>query len=264
MTDLWDALKAIEGSGDLASIQRDVRALVRPLGYDRIVLFSITAQRDELVERVYWVEGDWFETGEAVDALTYIRRCPVTRHVLETDQPFFWTKTRTEHGASYRIVAWTRRSRAADADLRSCGPRRRRQLRRRSGRRLGPDPSFTRAARRRRVPSGPPPDRRSRTGSGDETVRTGKGNPAVGWGRPSFGRHRQHARPVGANSGKSSAPHPAEAEGFDDGAGGPDSDPLRRDHAVARFRYGRSSPLVTPFRSMKRGGERLANRRSWL
>lgn len=105
MTDLWDALKAIEGSGDLASIQRDVRALVRPLGYDRIVLFSITAQRDELVERVYWVEGDWFETGKAVDALTYIRRCPVTRHVLETDQPFFWTKTRTEHGASYRIVA---------------------------------------------------------------------------------------------------------------------------------------------------------------
>ena len=105
MTELWDALGAIERSDDLASIQQAVRALVRPLGYDRIVLFSITAQQDELAERIYWVEGDWFETGEAVDAITYVRRCPVTRHVLDTDQPFFWTKNRTDRGESYRIVS---------------------------------------------------------------------------------------------------------------------------------------------------------------
>ncbi len=105
MSDLWSALSAIEASDDLVPIQQAVRDLTRPLGYDRIVLFSITAQRDELVERVYWVEGDWFETGEAVDALTYIRRCPVTRHVLDTDRPFFWTKTHTEQGASYHIVS---------------------------------------------------------------------------------------------------------------------------------------------------------------
>lgn len=104
MTKLWNALGTIETSNDLASIQQVVGTLMRSLGYDRIVMFSITAQRDELVERIYWVEGDWFANGEAVDALTYIRRCPVTRHILDTDQPFFWTKAHTEQGASYRIV----------------------------------------------------------------------------------------------------------------------------------------------------------------
>lgn len=105
MPELWNAVSIIEASSDLAAIKHEVRALVRPLGYDRIVLFSITARRDELVERIYWIEGDWFETGEAVDAITYIRRCPVTRHVLDTDQPFFWTKIHTEQGESYRVVA---------------------------------------------------------------------------------------------------------------------------------------------------------------
>lgn len=105
MTEPWDALSLIEAGSDLAAIQQAVRNLVRPLGYDRIVVFSITARQDEFVEQIYWVEGDWFETGEAVDALTYVRRCPVTRHFLETDRPFFWTKTRTEQGASYRIVS---------------------------------------------------------------------------------------------------------------------------------------------------------------
>ncbi len=104
MTGFWNALSTIENSDDLAQIQQKVRGLMRPLGYDRIVLFSITAQRDELVQRIYWVEGAWFETNEEVDALTYVRRCPVTHHVLETDRPFFWTKTHTEQGETYRVV----------------------------------------------------------------------------------------------------------------------------------------------------------------
>jgi LuxR family transcriptional regulator, quorum-sensing system regulator BjaR1 len=105
MTEPWDALSLIEAARDLAAIKQAVRNLIQPLGYDRIVVFSITARQDELVECIYWVEGDWFETGEAVDALTYVRRCPVTQHVLDTDQPFFWTKTRSEQGASYRTVS---------------------------------------------------------------------------------------------------------------------------------------------------------------
>lgn len=110
MTEPWDTLSLIEAGRDLAAIQQAVRDFARPLGYDRIVVFSITARQDALVERIYWVEGDWFETGEAVDAITYIRRCPVTRHVLDTDQPFFWAKTHTEQGASYRIVSAPRGS----------------------------------------------------------------------------------------------------------------------------------------------------------
>ena len=55
-------------------------------------------------QHIYWVEGDWFGDGEAVDALTYVRHCPVTRHMLRVSEPFFWTKTRVQQGERYRIV----------------------------------------------------------------------------------------------------------------------------------------------------------------
>ncbi|MGE7473322.1 PA1136 family autoinducer-binding transcriptional regulator [Bosea sp. NPDC003192] len=98
------AALAIEGSVALPAIQDAVRAFARPLGYDRFVLFSASAVQDEQVERIYWVEGDWFGTGEGVDAETYVRRCPMTRHVLQAREPFFWTKTHSKAGEFYRIV----------------------------------------------------------------------------------------------------------------------------------------------------------------
>lgn len=95
---------AIEGARTLSVIESEVRAFGAPLGYDRFVLFSASAARDDVVERIYWVEGNWFGTGEPVDAETYVRHCPVTRHVLETHEPFFWTKTMGKDGELYRVV----------------------------------------------------------------------------------------------------------------------------------------------------------------
>lgn len=95
---------AIEGAETLAAIKTEIRAFAGPLGYDRFLLFSASAARDEVVERIYWVEGDWFGDGESVDADTYVRRCPVTRHILDAREPFFWTKTKGKDGALYRIV----------------------------------------------------------------------------------------------------------------------------------------------------------------
>lgn len=95
---------AINAAETLAAIQDAVRAFCAPLGYDRFVLFSASAGQDEVVERIYWVEGDWFGAGEPVDAKAYVRRCPVTRHILEAREPFFWTKTKGEGGELYRIV----------------------------------------------------------------------------------------------------------------------------------------------------------------
>lgn len=94
----------IEGGETLSAIQDAVRSFANPLGYDRFVLFSASAVREDVVERIYWVEGDWFGGGTAVDADTYVRRCPVTRHILEVRQPFFWTKTEDQNGERYRIV----------------------------------------------------------------------------------------------------------------------------------------------------------------
>lgn len=104
MNSIFDTIFAIEKSDDLASVQHAVRAVSQPLGFDRLVLFSASPSRDEVVETIYWVEGDWFGEGETVDARTYVRRCPVTRHVFETDEPFFWTKTVSKRGETYRVV----------------------------------------------------------------------------------------------------------------------------------------------------------------
>lgn len=95
---------AIEGAASLAAIEDEVRAFAAPLGYDRFVLFSASAARDDAVERIHWVEGHWFGGDEPVDAATYVRRCPVTRHVLQARAPFFWTKTTDREGERYRVV----------------------------------------------------------------------------------------------------------------------------------------------------------------
>ena len=95
---------AIEGARSLAAIQDTVRAVGAPLGYDRFVLFSASAGRDDTVESIYWVEGNWFGAHEPVDAVTYVRRCPVTRHILEAREPFFWSKTKSKEGDLYRVV----------------------------------------------------------------------------------------------------------------------------------------------------------------
>lgn len=104
MGQLGAALGKIESAESLSAIEDAVRDVAAPLGYDRFFIFAASASRDEIVERVYWAEGDWFGTGEPVDALTYVRRCPVTRHILDYDDPFFWTKTESQNGEKYRVV----------------------------------------------------------------------------------------------------------------------------------------------------------------
>ncbi len=94
----------IEKSAGLAAIEEAVRTVAQPLGYDRFVMFSTSPTRDELVDKIYWAEGDWFGDGTIVNSETYVRRCPVTRHALDTDESFFWTKTITQRGEKYRVV----------------------------------------------------------------------------------------------------------------------------------------------------------------
>ena len=86
------------------------------------MLFSASATAEAGIEHIYWVEGDWFGDGEAVDALTYVRHCPVTRHMLRVSEPFFWTKTRAQQGERYRIVR-TPRGAACTACRSRCSAR---------------------------------------------------------------------------------------------------------------------------------------------
>lgn len=95
---------AIEGARSLAAIQDAVRAFGGRLGYDRFVLFSASPAQDGVIERIYWVEGNWFASGVSADAETYVRHCPMTRHVLEKRESFFWTKTAGKKGELYRVA----------------------------------------------------------------------------------------------------------------------------------------------------------------
>ncbi|KTR83907.1 LuxR family transcriptional regulator [Novosphingobium barchaimii] len=95
---------AIEASTDEGALHDAVRAFAAPLGYDRFVIYTAPAPGDGAVDRVLWIEGDWFEGGQQVSAATYLARCPVNRHVLETDQPFFWTKSGGADQETYRVV----------------------------------------------------------------------------------------------------------------------------------------------------------------
>lgn len=47
----------IEAARDLGTIQDVVRRIAKPYGYDRFVLFSASSANEDVVERLYWVEG---------------------------------------------------------------------------------------------------------------------------------------------------------------------------------------------------------------
>ena len=100
-----ETLTAVERCDELESVQSIVRDAIRAHGYDRSMMLAMSASREELLDAIYWVEGKWFEEGEAPDAETYLRHCPVTRHVVETDLPFFWTKTYSDKGKKHRFVS---------------------------------------------------------------------------------------------------------------------------------------------------------------
>ncbi len=93
--DLITLISQLEESHSFSTVQDIVRQRAHFYGYDKIVFFSAHSTLDGIIERIYWIEGDWFDDGENIDAATYIKYCPITRHIIETDRPFFWTKNLT-------------------------------------------------------------------------------------------------------------------------------------------------------------------------
>lgn len=104
MGGLTTTIVGIEGSADMDALCRSVRAFAGPLGYDRFILYAAPLLGDGIVDELLWIEGDWVSEGSEFDPETYLARCPVNRHVLETDHPFFWTKTGEPGRDAYRIV----------------------------------------------------------------------------------------------------------------------------------------------------------------
>lgn len=104
MDGLGATIAAIERGADVDALRRAAGAFAGPLGYDRSILYAAPPSGDGIVEQVLWAEGDWGDGESEFDAEAYLARCPVNRHVLETDQPFFWTKTGKPGRDAYRVV----------------------------------------------------------------------------------------------------------------------------------------------------------------
>lgn len=99
------AVTAIELSADMDALREIVRTFAGPLGYNTFVLYTAPSPGDDpdaIVEDLLLVEGEWFESSE-LGSKAYLARCPVNRHVLETEHPFFWTKTGKPAHESYRF-----------------------------------------------------------------------------------------------------------------------------------------------------------------
>jgi len=108
MDEVVRTITAIERSDAVPALARAVRAFACPRGFDRFVLYSSSPSRQEVIAHVHWAEGDWFGNGAPMDAKTYLKSCPVNHHLLETDQPFFWTKRSGPNSETYHVVASAR------------------------------------------------------------------------------------------------------------------------------------------------------------
>lgn len=100
--------QSLEGEQSLQGIKTRVRAFALPLGYTRFMVMAASAFNEDPIQNIYWAEGDWLGDGSAVRAEDYVRHCPMTRHVVEAREPFFWTKVMDREGECYRVVRMPR------------------------------------------------------------------------------------------------------------------------------------------------------------
>lgn len=104
LKDPLDIILEIKSERDLNSLKQRVREVASAYGCDRSVLFSVRPVNESLVERIFWVDGDWFE--DNIDAKTYMERCPVNQHLINSSRPFFWHKMgRKSFSGSYQVTS---------------------------------------------------------------------------------------------------------------------------------------------------------------
>ncbi|WP_303638760.1 PA1136 family autoinducer-binding transcriptional regulator [Stenotrophomonas tuberculopleuritidis] len=104
MDEVVQALLQLERARALDAVGAVLRDSALPLGYDRLLLFATGTGLERGAQRVYWIEGDWLGEGGSTDLAAYLHACPVNRHVLDSDAPFFWSKRQGDHGERYQVV----------------------------------------------------------------------------------------------------------------------------------------------------------------
>ncbi|MNG57186.1 Transcriptional activator protein LasR [compost metagenome] len=101
--DTLDIILKVKVEKDFNSLKQHVKDVALRYGCDRSILFSISPIKEQYIERIFWVEGNWFEG--SIDEKTYMQRCPVNKHLINSSRPFFWHKTgRESFSGNYQIV----------------------------------------------------------------------------------------------------------------------------------------------------------------
>ncbi|MEG0184733.1 MAG: LuxR C-terminal-related transcriptional regulator [Stenotrophomonas sp.] len=104
MAEVMQALLQLERARALDAVGTVLRDSASPLGYDRLLLFATGTGLERGAQRVYWIEGDWLGEGGQTDLDAYLHACPVNRHVLDSNAPFFWSKRQGVRGERYQVV----------------------------------------------------------------------------------------------------------------------------------------------------------------
>ncbi len=109
---LFDSVARLRKAATTEAVCREMVEFAARLGFDRVIVCSLFPRpgEDELIDELFFVHGDWAEGRSAQERDAYLLHCPVTRHILELDEPFFWSKSPSEdpERMTYRIVRGVR------------------------------------------------------------------------------------------------------------------------------------------------------------
>ncbi|AIF48132.1 PA1136 family autoinducer-binding transcriptional regulator [Dyella japonica] len=104
---LFEASSRIRRAPTAEAVCGALVEFAKAIGFDRVIVCSVSPRSsDRLVDEIFFVHGDWAEGRSARERDAYLLHCPVTRHVLEFDEPFFWSKSTSSSPDRmvYRIV----------------------------------------------------------------------------------------------------------------------------------------------------------------
>ncbi|NVZ88181.1 MULTISPECIES: PA1136 family autoinducer-binding transcriptional regulator [Pseudomonas] len=109
---LFESVAQARRAPDAKAVCQCVIDFSAKLGFDRVIICGISPRPtvEKLIEELFFVHGEWIEGCSADERDAYLLHCPITKHILETEEPFFWSKSpsRNSDKMTYRIVRGVR------------------------------------------------------------------------------------------------------------------------------------------------------------
>ena len=105
---LFDSVARVRKAADTHGVCQAIVDFSARLGFDRVIVCSVSSRPtdDDIIDELFFVHGDWAEGRSAEERDAYLLHCPITRHILEMEEPFFWSKNPSSNAGrmNYRIV----------------------------------------------------------------------------------------------------------------------------------------------------------------